>query len=66
MSDLEIFVCVRNAECESTLDIPLNKSNRKEQREHSKSVVRNDPLWKYVLHIEARIKALNKKLYQVP
>lgn len=53
MSDTEMFVCVRNAACERTLDIPLNKSNRKEQRELLKSIVRNDPLWKYMLDIEA-------------
>ena len=57
-----MFICVRNAECEKTLDIPFNKSNRKELREHLKSVVRSDPLLKYVLDIEAKIKALNKKI----
>ena len=33
MSDIEMFVCVRNSACERTLDIPLNKQNRKDERE---------------------------------
>lgn len=66
MSDIEMFVCVRNAACERTLDIPLNKQNRKDERELLKSVVRSDPLWKYMLDIEARFKSINQKLYQVP
>lgn len=66
LTDMECFVCVRNSDCVRDIDVSLTKNTRRQLRTALKTLVHSDPLWQYMPDIDARIKDINKKLYQVP
>lgn len=65
LTDMECFVCIRNNNCVHDMDAQLTKSNRKTLRTELKHLIHSDPLWQYMPDIDARIRSLNKKLYQM-
>ena len=66
LSDMEAFVCIRNNNCIRDMDAPLSKTNRRTLRTELKHLIHSDPLWQYMPDIDARIRNINKKLYQFP